>query len=118
MKLTDIASNLVIHENKIRKYLLNLEHDDGKPKADFLMRFGFAPEEWEQLRKALFEHAENNEVVGIEEGYYGMIHNIEGPLPSPDHRNPLMRAGWQIDFERSDARFITIYPMKGDWDDQ
>jgi putative transcriptional regulator len=49
---------------------------------------------------------------------FGILYEIEGPLPSPDGRNPLVRVIWMIDTGALDPRLITLVPIgrrASDW---
>ena len=62
MKLPN-ASAAVILQQKVVDYLLSIMHRDGRHKAAFFMSFGFRLDAWEELAKALTEHARINEVA-------------------------------------------------------
>ena len=40
------AERAVIVENKVRNYLLNVDHEDGGTKAMLLISMGYVAEEW------------------------------------------------------------------------
>jgi hypothetical protein len=75
-----------IREAKIVKYLLSTSHRAGKSKAAFFMEFGFEPERWEELDRALRQHATDNEVAREEKTRFGTRYVIDGPLQAPDGR--------------------------------
>lgn len=52
-----------ISEIKIVKYLLSATHRAGKSKASFFMEFGFDPQRWEELARALKQHVMDNEIT-------------------------------------------------------
>ena len=104
--------NLVIPEDKITKYLLNLEHPSGGSKAVFFYRFGFTLDAWEELDAALRQHANNHETTSILEVDDGVKYVIEGRIISPDNRNPFVRVVWEIDKAKTYPRFITALPLK------
>lgn len=81
----------VVPREKIVDYLLSFVHKDGRAKAEFFTRFGFAAEHWEILADALKLHALNNEVGKIEASPFGMRYIIEGEIETPDKRHPKMR---------------------------
>ena len=87
--------NAIVEEQKIRSYLLAEERPEGK--AAFFLAFGFTPVRWELLRGALLEHARSNEAVRSMLSPHGMKYIVEGPLKTPDERNPPVRAVWIID---------------------
>lgn len=111
MKLPHLE-NAYVPEQKIVKYLLNLEHQQGgKDKAIFFMRFGFKIEAWEVLAYALLNHAANHDVadsVTLPDRVHDVI---EGQLISPDHRNPEIRSIWVIENGSTAPRFVSAYPI-------
>ena len=104
-----------VAEIKILAYLLSSTHPDGRAKHDFFVRFGFRPHDPDQLAEALLHHGQSFEVVRMEHTLFGRRYVIEGPLDSPDGRNPVIRAVWFIDSGDDVPRLITAYPRpKGD----
>jgi hypothetical protein len=101
-----------IREAKIVKYLLSTSHRAGKSKAAFFMEFGFEPERWEELDRALRQHATDNEVAREEKTRFGTRYVIDGPLQAPDGRMLNVRTAWFIDNEGDAPRFITAHPLR------
>jgi hypothetical protein len=62
------------------------------------------------LAEALVIHAQEHEVIEVEETPHGVKYVLVGSLRTPDGRNPNVRAVWQIDNEREFPRFITARP--------
>lgn len=104
------AKNALISESKIRGYLLSLSHPVGQSKARFFRGRGFSVENWQLLADALGEIAVGNEVTGTEPSPFGMRYIIDGRLPTPDGRNPLVRTVWFIDTEKEIPHFVTAFP--------
>ena len=100
----------VVEDAKITDYLLNPEHPRGQSKTEFFVRFGFQRGQTEAFRLALLEHAATNPVVDTSQSDYGVTYIIEGPIQSPDGRDPIIRTVWQIDTGESAPRLITAYP--------
>lgn len=111
MSLLPRAEDAVVEEPKIRGYLLNSEHDDGKHKAEFFTRFGFNREQWQDLAEALRSHAIKNVVEKTVRSPFGVRYVVEGPLSTPDERNPLVRSVWIIDEGEELPRLVTAYPL-------
>lgn len=104
----------IVEDTKLANYLLALGHPRGAAKARFLMSFGFSPERPEELRAAFLAHAGQNDVMASHASDFGTILEIEGPLPSPDGRNPIVRAVWLLDTDAVGPRLITMVPrMRG-----
>lgn len=104
------ARHAKIEPAKVRDYLLDLSHPDGRSKAAFFMRFGFRVEEWQLLAVALKELAMSNPVSGEVESRHGTRYTVDGPLQATDGRRPLLRTVWIIEPDMS-PRLITAYPL-------
>lgn len=103
----------VISEAKVLRYLLDLNSVDGAAKAVLLMRFGFAPDRPLDLMDALSRHPSMAHWTAAFRAMHGIKHYFEGPLTSPDGRNPYIRSVWQVDDggDGRTARFVTIRPV-------
>ncbi len=99
-----------VPERKLTEYLLATEHRKGRSKARFLLRFGFTREAWQELEAALLRHAIEGVVIERQEGVHGVTYAIEGPLRSPDERNPPFRTVWLVEWDYPVPRFVTGYP--------
>ena len=102
-----------VPREKIVDYLLSFVHKDGRAKAEFFTRFGFASESWEVLADALKSHAATHDVKKQEASPFGMRYIIEGELDAPDGRKPIVRVVWFIETETDVPRLATAYPLKG-----
>ena len=100
-----------VSETKIVKYLLSTSHRAGKSKAAFFMEFGFDPARWEELDRALRQHARDNEIAHEEKTRFGTRYVIDGLLQVPDGRMLNVRTAWFIDNEGDSPRFITAHPL-------
>lgn len=101
-----------ISETKIVKYLLSTTHRAGKSKASFFMEFGFDPQRWEELARALKQHVMDNEITREEKTTFGTRYVIDGPLKAPDGRWLNIRSAWFVDDEGDTPRFITAHPLR------
>jgi hypothetical protein len=99
-------------KEKITGYLLSITHRDGRHKATFFMAHGFSVEAWETLAKALREHAAENEIAKTEQTPFGTRYIVEGPLKTPDGRNPMVRAVWFVEWGETIPRLATAYQLK------
>jgi hypothetical protein len=100
-------------EMKIRGYLLSASHPYGRYKAAFFRRFGFRAKDWELMDSALRAHAEQYEVVRVEDTEFGSRYIVEGPLRAPDGRAPIVRVVWFIEKGDDRPRLVTVYPLGG-----
>jgi hypothetical protein len=113
MKKLPNADLAVIAERKITGYLLSPSHPDGASKAAFLERFGFEREAPGALEAALLRHAREAEVVRVERTPYGTKYVVDGPLNTPDGRNPGVLAVWLVEMNQTQPRLVTAYPSEG-----
>ena len=105
------AANAYIPPAKILDYLLSMENQEGRSKAQFFTQFGFRREEWRQMADALLRHGSSYAVVNIEETQYGPTYAVDGIIRTPDGRNPRVRTVWMIRNGEDAPRFVTAYPM-------
>ena len=110
MKLPNV-DRAVVPGRKITHYLLSTTHRDGQHKAAFFRGFGFKLEAWEELAKALLDHAHKHEAVETVTTPFGRNYVIEGALPAPDGRAPKVRAVWFIANGQETATLATAYPL-------
>lgn len=115
MKLPNYE-HVIVPDEKITGYLLNLEHTKGRGKAQFFLHFGFSMAQWKQLAEALIAHAQLYEVVKIEQTPFGERYVLEGALSTPTDRKPLVRVVWFIGHDDSIPRLVTAYPLGGEND--
>jgi hypothetical protein len=104
------AEEAFVDAAKLIDYLLNPDHPVGGDKAAFLTRFGFRREAWRVLEAALLAHARGGQVVGQRQTSYGRHYTIEGPLATPDGRNPAVRTAWMVAWGERRPRFVTAHP--------
>lgn len=105
------ANDVLIEHQKITGYLLNLEHEDGGPKARFYMAHGFTRRGWRRLANALRRHA-LLDVTETESVSYGVTYVIVGPFPMLDGKTANLQSIWMINHGSSVPRLITAYPVR------
>ncbi|MDR3707107.1 MAG: hypothetical protein P4L33_02315 [Capsulimonadaceae bacterium] len=107
------AHKYVVPHNKITDYLLSSQHPDGRGKALFFVRTGFAAERWEELADALKGHARTCHYSSTVQSEYGTKYIIDGPMITPNARSVSIRSIWIV--ERNDPlgipKLITAYPF-------
>lgn len=102
----------IVDREKILGYLLNPAHRFGASKARFFTSFGFRTEAWEELAEALREHGRTQLVCKMKQSAFGPRYEVEGELPAPDGRRPLVCTVWQMDGGEVAPRLITAYPLE------
>lgn len=105
------AEQAIVPENKVRDYLLSVSHLEGRYKAQFFASFGFHAEDGAAFTNALRNHAISNEAFLSKENEYGRFYNVDGPLQSPDGRNPVIRTVWILEEGHLEPRLITAHPL-------
>jgi hypothetical protein len=99
---------MIIQENKITAYLLNLDHPKGGSKAKFFMGRGFTLSAVKAFTDALMVQGQTNPVVKETETGYGLRYIVKCACPTPDASNPCVRTVWQA--EREGLKLITVMP--------
>jgi hypothetical protein len=102
----------VVPEAKIVNYLLSARHHTGRAKARFLEEHGFNAHNWRALRDAVIAHAGANDITASQRTRFGTRHEIDGPLPTPDGRAPIVRVVWFVDLQESAPRLVTLVPRR------
>ena len=111
MKLPNRA-HAAIPDAKIAHYLLDPEHEDGGPKADFFIKQGFNPAEWPRLATFLLHHAETHEVNRTVLTPFGLKYIIDGVMEMPSGQFCLIRVVWIIKTREDFPRLVTAYPLE------
>lgn len=104
-----------IEIDKVVKYLLDPEHEDGGPKCRFLLSVGFiSVDDPVTLMAALADHPRPERLTRASTVPFGLRYHFEGPLICPDGASANIRTAWQIDDKPSlhPARFITLKPLR------
>ena len=100
----------IVSEAKIVNYLLSARHSGGRAKARFLESFGFRAQDWHALRDAVIAHATANDITASYQTRFGTRYEIDGPLPAPDGRAPMVRVVWFVQSEENVPRVVTLVP--------
>ena len=93
-------------------YLLSARHSGGRAKARFLEDFGFRARDWHVLHDAIIAHATTNDITASHETRFGTRYEIDGPLPTPDGRNPVVRVVWFVELQETAPRLVTLVPRR------
>jgi hypothetical protein len=102
----------IIEDTKVRDYLLNLEHKDGAPKAQFFIAGGFSRDEPAPFTVALRKHFLENTPASKDLDRFGGIRiTVDAPMLVPDGRTPMVRTVWVIDEGETLPRLVTAYPI-------
>ncbi|MBI5848246.1 MAG: hypothetical protein HZB31_09920 [Nitrospirae bacterium] len=105
------AGSARVDRKKIIEYLLCESHPDGRTKAAFFMKLGFAVNQWEVMAEMLRKHGMTHPVVKTVRTEYGMRYCVDGPVETPAGVKPSIRTVWIIEEGSSEPRLITAYPV-------
>lgn len=99
----------MIAPEKITRYLLNLDHPEGRAKAKALYAMGFTVEQPELLENALRDHGFNclPALTIVEDG---TKYICEGDMNGPNQTVRSMRTVWKITKGEDYPRFVTLVP--------
>ena len=104
--------NLQVERAKLADYLLSPTNPRGRHKAIFFSQFGYTADNLEEFAEALRVHGRTQEVIRIVDTIFGRRCNVEGPITTPDGRNPRIRTVWQVDPGRVAPRLISAHPRR------
>jgi hypothetical protein len=110
MATVPACDRAIIDPAKIQRYFLSPTHPVGRLKARFFGRFGFDAGNPDALIWALLSHVRDNPIATTEASSFETKYRIEGPLPSPDGRNPRVGTVWMILNGEALPRFVTAFP--------
>ena len=103
------ANKAHIDESKVTDYLLNPAKSRGK--AGFFLRFGFTPENWQTMARALADHGRSGRGFAIVESEHGSRYSVDGPLDTPSGRQPAVRTVWIVEHGAERPRLVTAHPL-------
>ena len=101
-----------ISETKIVKYLLSTTHRAGQEQGFFFMQFGFDSSRWEELTRALKQHAKDNDITLEVRTIFGTRYVIDGLLTAGRWKTVKCAYGLFIDDDGEVPRFITAHPLR------
>lgn len=108
--------NYAISDDKILKYLLNLDHPQGRSKARFLINRGFSFQNPHQLREALQRHPLTATLVQQIPHPDGEKLTYKCVVAAPDGTQPCLTTVWIKSLSGSagggitSQRLVTAYP--------
>ncbi|MEK7728070.1 MAG: DUF6883 domain-containing protein [candidate division KSB1 bacterium] len=108
MKLVSFTT--IIAPEKLRDYLLNPSHDEGKSKARFLNEMGYEQTNWQILEADLRAQHLPVDVIPGKQSLFGTKYEIVAPLIGPNGQKRWIRSIWMIRRRESVVRFVTLIP--------
>ena len=106
-----VPTEFSVHRTKIVDYLLNPDHAEGGPKAQFFLSCGFSRDDPPEFIRELFWHATAASFVRAVDGLWGTKFVFEGMLVTPNARNPRIRSVWHRAPGARLAELVTAYPI-------
>ena len=103
------AQLAVVTDEKVRDYLLNLEHPDGGSKAVWFQSLGYQRDEWQSLAHDLLALARECQEFETEIVKFGVKYKTVGTIGRPDHRPGRVLAVWIVE-DNDPPRLVTAYP--------
>jgi hypothetical protein len=64
------------------------------------------------LRDAVIAHATTNDITASYQTRFGTRYEIDGPLPVPDGRAPIVRVVWFVELQENVPRLVTLVPRR------
>jgi hypothetical protein len=101
----------IVEDTKISGYLLNLQHPDGKSKANFFLKAGFSLDRIDEFKAFLLNHAMMHQVAKAEQTKFGTKYMIEGEVEMPDSFRFHLRTVWMVTINSEQPKLITAYPL-------
>jgi len=103
------AERAVVTADKVRDYLLNLEHPDGGSKAVWFHSLGYARGESQVLANDLMAIARDCDEFDTETTQFGVKYKVAGIVGRPNHRPGRVLTVWIVE-NNDPPRFVTAYP--------
>ena len=103
-----------VDDDKVRRYLLDPNHEDGGSTCAFLLSVGFSIDDPITLMTTLVGHPTPSTLTRAYPMPYGLRYHFEGPMLCPDGTAANIRTVWQVDDQPGlhPARFITVKPLR------
>ena len=105
------ATRARVDPERLRRYVLNPQHEEGKHKARvFRSVFGLDLESTEELRTALVNAASSGEAIETRTDEYGQRYRIDFELERGGRRG-VIRSAWFIPAQSGDPRLLSCWVL-------
>ncbi len=98
-----------VEDAKLYRYLLNMEHPEGKSKARFYELIGYTAANGEQLRADLLTLACSGSVTREQPNRVGRKYVVVGSINAPNGRTYQLLTVWAVEPPDHEPRLITAY---------
>lgn len=110
----DDKSPARVSEDKIRKYLLNLDHPDGGPKARFFRDvLGIIEPDWAYLHDQIVRGWKVATLYRVDRNAWSYTHGALMSVIGRNGRQVVIETGWKVSDE-GPVEFVTAYPASDD----
>jgi len=103
------AKRAVATPEKVRDYLLNLDHPDGASKAVWFHSLGYIRDNWQVLAADLLVIARDCEHFDTQRSTYGVKYMAVGTVGRAGHRPGNVLTVWVVEND-DPPRLVTAYP--------
>jgi hypothetical protein len=103
------ADRATVSDEKLRKYLLNLEHPIGGAKARWFATLGFTLENLDEFRASLLGIAHADDEFVSTASPYGVKYEAQGEMGRPGFRQATVVTIWIV-AGNDPPRLVTAYP--------
>jgi len=103
---------LRVEANKIKHYLLNLDHVEGGGKAKFFRAVGFSDEAIGEMVEAFRGHAANNKIAEVIPHPYGVKTVVECFMETPTGKPYCIRSVWNDHLDGEPPKLVTAVPIQ------
>jgi hypothetical protein len=108
--MSDWRDRLLVEEAKLNLYLLDETHEQGGPKAKFLIGIGFSPTAPGWLAKTLMDQGRSGDAVSLKSPF-GTKYTVTGDIVAPTGRHYRVKTVW-IDEGGDAVRLVTLIPRE------
>lgn len=102
---------LRVEVSKIKDYLLNLDHVEGRGKAKFFLAVGFSGETIDKMVEAFRGHAAKNKIAQVIEHPYGVKTVVECFMDTPAGKPYCIRSVWNDHLDGEPPKLVTAMPI-------
>jgi hypothetical protein len=103
------AREAVVETEKVRDYLLNPDHPEGKSKAVWFESLGYHRSRWRRLANDILRIARAGPEYSIESTAFGVKYIVSGVLGSDHERTGIGLTVWIIEGDKP-PRLVPAYP--------
>ncbi|REL24445.1 DUF6883 domain-containing protein [Thalassotalea euphylliae] len=104
--------DFVCEKNKVKNYLLNLDHSDGGSKAKFFINtLGIKREDWRYLADQISGAMKTASIFRLKHNNHGINHGALIEIIGRNNRRAIIQTGWMVN-SGSAPRLVTAYPYK------